>query len=347
MLVGAGCSCRSVGNKDEVLEKLKRGSLVSDTMTLSGATGCGGGGPLQGKNNNRMYKRMTDASDARRRRGETVISIRKSKREEGLQKRRNISSSRSTSPTSSGSAEQKEKGFNFGSVLSSSSKQYSTDDIPSLVPDLSSPNATEAHSACRAIRKLLSHPGPEPPVEALIEAGGVVGLVSCLGRTDSNNIQFEAAWALTNVASTNRTAAVVEAGAVSPLTTLLVHENADVREQAAWCIGNIAGDSAALRDICFAGGGAISRILLNITQPENVAMQRNCVWALSNLCRGKPQPKLDDIAPAIPVLRDLLSSSDREVLTDACWALSYMTDGAGEITQRIIDDQCLSPLVNV
>ncbi len=315
-------------------------------MTLNGATGCDGGGPLQGKNNNRMHKRMTDASDARRRRGETVISIRKSKREEGLQKRRNTSSSRSTSPTSS-SAEQKEKVFDFGSVISSSSKQYSTDDIPSLVPDLSSPNATEAHCACRAIRKLLSLPGPEPPVEVLIEAGGIVGLVSCLGRTDRNGIQFEAAWALTNVASTNRTAAVVEAGAVTPLTALLVHENADIREQAAWCIGNIAGDSAALRDVCLAGRTSISHILLNITQPQNVAMQRNCVWALSNLCRGKPQPKLDDIAPAIPVLRDLLSSSDREVLTDACWALSYMTDGAGEITQRIIDEQCLSPLANM
>ncbi len=313
-------------------------------MTLSGAAGCGEG-PLQGKNSNRMHKRMTDAYDARRRRGETAISIRKSKREEGLQKRRNISSSRSTSPTSSGSSEQKEKGFDFGSVLLPSSKQYSADNIPSLALDLSSPNAAEAHSACRAIRKLLSHPGPEPPVEALIEAGGVVGLVSCLGRTDSNNIQFEAAWALTNVASTNRTAAVVEAGAVSPLTALLVHENADVREQAAWCMGNIAGDSAALRDICLAGGGVLSRLLLNITQPANDAMQRNCVWALSNLCRGKPQPKLDDISPAIPVLRDLLSSSDREVLADACWALSYMTDGAGDITQRIIDEQCLPRLV--
>ncbi len=291
-------------------------------------------------------KIMTGAHNARTRRGETMISIRKSKREEGLQKRRNILSSRSTSPTSSGSAEQKEKVIAyFGSVLTSSSKQYSADDIPSLALDLSNPNATEVHSACRAIRELLSHPGPEPPVEALIEAGGIVGLVSCLWRTDNTNIQFEAAWALTNVASTNWTAAVVEAGAVSPLTALLVHENADVREQAAWCIGNITGDSAALRDICLAGGGVLSSLLLNIALPANDAMQRNCVWALSNLCRGKPQPKLGDIAPAIPVLRDLLLSSDREVLTDACWALSYMTDGAGEVTQRIIDEQCLSRLV--
>ncbi len=312
-------------------------------MTLSGAAGCGEGLP-QGKNNNRIHKSMTDASDARRRRGEAAISIRKSKREEGLQKRRNISSSRSTSPTSSSSVGQTEKVFDFGSVLSSS-KQYSADDVPSLTLGLSSPNATEAHSACRAIRKVLSHPGSEPPVEALIEAGGIAGLVYCLGRTDSDNIQLEAAWALTNVASTNRTAAVVEAGAVSPLIALLLHKTADVREQAAWCMGNIAGDSAALRDVCLAGGEAISRILLNVTQPENIAMQRNCVWALSNLCRGKPQPKFDDISSVIPVLRDLLSSSDREVLTDACWALSYMTDGGGEVTQRIVDEHCLSPLV--
>ena len=59
---------------------------------------------------------------------------------------------------------------------------------------------------------------------------------------------FESAWALTNIASTDKTTAVVDALAVPPLIDLLRHEVPDLREQAAWCLGNIAGDSRVLRD---------------------------------------------------------------------------------------------------
>lgn len=56
--------------------------------------------------------------------------------------------------------------------------------------------------------------------------------------------QFEAAWALTNIASTCKTDAVVQHGAVPPLVRNLRHHNQDLREQCAWCLGNIAGDCA-------------------------------------------------------------------------------------------------------
>jgi importin subunit alpha-1 len=59
---------------------------------------------------------------------------------------------------------------------------------------------------------------------------------------------FESAWALTNIASTKRTHAVVEAVVIGPLMQLLKHENADVREQSAWCLGNVAGDNKEYRN---------------------------------------------------------------------------------------------------
>lgn len=42
--------------------------------------------------------------------------------------------------------------------------------------------------------------------------------------------------------------AVVDCGAVPWLAQLLLSPSADVREQCAWCLGNIAGDSPKLRD---------------------------------------------------------------------------------------------------
>lgn len=63
-------------------------------------------------------------------------------------------------------------------------------------------------------------------------------------------LQFEAAWALTNIASTNQTRAVVEHGAVPGLVRNLRHHNPDLREQCAWCLGNIAGDCAVSSTRC-------------------------------------------------------------------------------------------------
>jgi HEAT repeat protein len=47
---------------------------------------------------------------------------------------------------------------------------------------------------------------------------------------------------------------VVEAGAVPPLIQLLYSPHEKVLEQAAWALGNIAGENPACRDILLASG---------------------------------------------------------------------------------------------
>jgi len=66
------------------------------------------------------------------------------------------------------------------------------------------------------------------------------------------------------------------------------------------------------------------------------SLLRNLAWTMSNLCRGKPQPVFSQVEPLLNSLGDFLYSNDSEVLTDACWALSYMSDGSNNQIQAVI-----------
>ena len=84
--------------------------------------------------------------------------------------------------------------------------------------------------------------------------------------------------------------------------------------------------------------GALPPLLNLLNDTRKVSMVRNATWTLSNFCRGKnPQPDWNLISPALPMLSKLIYSLDDEVLIDACWAISYLSDGANEKIQAVIE----------
>jgi importin subunit alpha-1 len=177
------------------------------------------------------FKKTMDDKEGRRRREETTRQIRKSKKEESLRKRRM-------------GANQAEN------VAVPSTGSTTINDIPELRRILTSTASTneEVVEATRGFRRILSVER-DPPVDEVLNAGVLPNLVRNLIANPSDvPLIFESAWALTNIASTSRTNVVVESEAVGPLIQLLRHENADVREQSAWCLGNIAGDNKEFRD---------------------------------------------------------------------------------------------------
>ena len=286
-----------------------------------------------------QYKKGVSVEDGRRRRQDTSVQIRKSKRQEQMKKRRNMNMNAQSDATSNESSGSESGGQNANpkNEKNKVAKQICFKVFGNLECHIKNLNqiakavkSTDFHAkyaGIRYVRKLLSVQN-DPPVEPILSAGLVPFLIEAIQQQQMIEMVFEAAWALTNIASTQYTSVIVESGACQPMINLLCSYNAEVREQAAWCLGNVAGDCTQYRDMLLENDNALKNIVLNLKEPGNISLLRNVTWCLSNFCRGKPQPSLAKVKPAIPVLLHLIqNSNDMEVMTDALWAMSYLSDG--------------------
>lgn len=186
--------------------------------------------------------------------------------------------------------------------------------ISDLVQNSISPDPIVKLNAVQLARKLLSS-DKNPPIDQIIDAGMLPILVDCLTKDDQPSLQFEAAWALTNIASglSIQTQAVVHAGAVEHFLRLLRSPHQNVCEQAVWALGNIIGDGPHCRDLVIKLG--VAEPLLQFISPEiPMSFLRNVTWVIVNLCRSKdPPPPEDTIRQLLPALAYLIQHTDTNV----------------------------------
>ncbi|GKU86955.1 hypothetical protein SLEP1_g1418 [Rubroshorea leprosula] len=231
------------------------------------------------------YKVAVDAEEGRRRREDNMVEIRKNKREESLLKKRR-----------EGLLAQQNQQQQLLSATSASDKKLES--LPAMVAGVWSDDGNAQLEATTQFRKLLSIER-SPPINEVVQSGVVPRFVEFLARDDFPQLQFEAAWALTNIASgtSEDTRVVIDHGAVPIFVKLLGSPTDDVREHArlqsaVWALGNVARDSPKCRDLVLSHR-ALQPLLAQFNEHAKLSMLRNATWTSSNFCRGKPQPAFE------------------------------------------------------
>jgi importin subunit alpha-2 len=254
------------------------------------------------------FKKGIDSEECRRRRDDDFVRIRKTKRNDLIEKKRyNNSNPEDNTP------------------------DQSIIDLDKL-RDIYSSNPQDVLSGLVYVRKISLY--SEKKYREMISKPMIVNkLVEYLTYVDYPDHQYEAAWCLTNLLASESEISqpIIKNTMVGNYMLVLMKEcaNTRVRDLAIWCLGNIAGEGKKYRNIIIGEGGfeTLLDILSNGIKHENKDIDGigTQVWALSNLLRYNNFP-FQRIKQSIPVLQTVLNKfSNPGILSDSLWALYYLS----------------------
>lgn len=137
-----------------------------------------------------------------------------------------------------------------------------------LISAITEGDILNQHYGMIGIRKILSI-AENPPIQAVIDAGLIPKMIGYVKQMEYPQLQLEATWALTNVASgtTIQCQSIIDKGGIPLFVELLKSSNMGIVEQAIWAIGNISSDCVFYRDTIIRSGGLVN--LVEVTKKLN------------------------------------------------------------------------------
>jgi hypothetical protein len=177
----------------------------------------------------------------------------------------------------------------------------------------------------------------EALTDHVVSVGIIPRVVDFMSSGHCEELQYEAAWLLSNIAfgTLEHAHAVTQAGAVPVFVSLLHEDNNSseaVKEQALWGLANIAAE-VECRNLVLSSGvtGTVEHLLKRPSSSPD--MIQNAAWLMHNLVRGTEGGPTDasvlwHIATVLG--RILMATDDEETLTDVACAMKQLADINGE-----------------
>ncbi|KAK7487913.1 hypothetical protein BaRGS_00020814 [Batillaria attramentaria] len=164
--------------------------------------------------------------------------------------------------------------------------------------------------------------------------------LQCLvGILTGSNIdhQLQAAWCLTNAATGRPEHVLAVTKSAAPyFITYTSGSSPLLQDQCAWALGNIAGDSIECRRILFSQG--CMPPLIKLLQSPVPSCVQSAAFAIANLIRDLPDIADNAVESGIlPPLLQLLQTADTppELLCEVSWVLTYLTNSHDHITKMV------------
>eukprot|EP01084_Bolivina_argentea_P161620 281350_1 len=248
--------------------------------------------------------------------------------------------------------------------------KYSQLKIPSIseLPDVAKgcfSNNIKLQIKCTKQLRILLSQANNPPLKEAIDTGVVPRLIQFCYNKQDPELQYESLWALLNISSGAKECAqhLINNKAHNVFIELLTSLLYEIKLHALWGLGNIAGDSIELKDLLLN-----SNILPNILEicsseyDETFVTNFNGLivvdndklwlfvellirssWAVGNLCRGSPPPKLEYLHDLVKCLQLLLKHVSKlndkslshmyndmmrkdEIIMNVAWAFYYLAE---------------------
>jgi len=308
---------------------------------------------------NREFQAGFNTEDSRRQRQSDSLSLRRKAREIKLQnKRKKLTKTNQPKSTAAGATNQDQNGGELPTMHPNNeeTRKKMLSDLPRYVEGCYTAHSA-AHLECTTkIRELLSF-ATNVPIEQVMASGVVPRMIDFLSFREAPKLQLEALWVLTNMASSDNpqyTAQIVTSGGIPPIIAVLTFDctSYSLQEQALWALGNIAGESAEMRDLmvsedtCLSSLVAVSRQRFSAhngkgSEEEFVSMLRTLSWSVSNFCRHYHLERAH-CRQLVECLYHLLLQreqqpedesecwraleSDAEIQTNIGWSFSYLTN---------------------
>lgn len=215
---------------------------------------------------------------------------------------------------------------------------------------LASGNLHEQHKAAVLIRKMTCSEVDEG-CQVIYNADGLPYLIELAKRDDMPYLQMEANWTLANFCSRSEQLVrkVVEKGVIPIFLQNLSKPNRHLAEQVVWGIGNLASDSQEYVEVLHSHNVMVTLVRFHEQiKLDNKPLARQIVWACSTLCRTKPTPALEKMAPAFDLFADTLKKADRdEVKKDCLWSIRSIVTKMTDNLDPLIASGLSQTLVNV